>query len=280
MKGLGWVVALVLFAACNAGEDHKPARPPGGGRGAQQERDGSVRDAGDRDASPLVNLDAGKPPLAPVRAQVFSRTLGFRHDSIAAAQAALKTIAARRPVTFAFTEDPAQLTDALPDSDVVVFLMTTGDVLDANQQTKLEAFIRGGGGYVGVHSAADTEYDWPFYGELAGAWFKDHPAIQPAKVVVEATDDPRVSFLPANWMRTDEWYNFRENPRARVTVLLRLDESSYSGGTMGGDHPIAWSHSIDKGRAFYTGFGHTEESWQDPLVVQHVEKALFWAAGR
>lgn len=198
--------------------------------------------------------DAGAP--TPLRIQLFSRTNGFRHDSIEAARAAIGAIAAMHGASMDHTEDPAVLTAALSHTDVVVFLMTTGDVLDADQEAQFEHFIRGGGGFVGVHSAADTEYDWPFYGELNGAWFEDHPAVQPATVIVEAGDDPRVSFLPRRWERTDEWYNFRANPRGEVTVLLRLDESTYTGGTMGADHPIAWSRSIDAGRAFYTGFGH------------------------
>jgi type 1 glutamine amidotransferase len=169
----------------------------------------------------------------------------------------------------------------LPDSDVVVFLMTTGEVLDDTQQTAFEAFIRAGGGFLGVHSAADTEYDWPFYETLNGAWFASHPVIQPAKLRVERPQDPRVAFLPQVWERTDEWYNFRSNPRARVDVLLTLDETSYQGGTMGADHPMVWSHAggpLGEGRAFYTALGHTLESWQDPLFLQHIEAALLWAA--
>ena len=180
------------------------------------------------------------------------------------------------------TEEPAELAAALPQSDVVVFLMTSGDVLDAPEQAALEAHVRRGGGFVGVHSAADTEYDWPFYGTLAGAWFKDHPAIQRARLHVERDLSPRLDFLPESWEREDEWYNFRDNPRAEpaVRVLMTLDESSYQGGSMGPDHPIAWCRELDAGRSFYTGLGHTTESWQDPLFVQHIAAGLRWAARR
>jgi type 1 glutamine amidotransferase len=225
------------------------------------------------------DLDAGPAP-GPVRILIFSRTTGFRHDSIEPARSALAAIAQRRNAVLETTEDPAVLIGRLEMTDVVVFLMTTGDVLDAAQQQQFEAYIRQGGGFAGVHSAADTEYDWPFYGELNGAWFKDHPAVQAATIIVDATDDPLVSFLPREWMRSDEWYNFRENPRSRVKVLLRLDESTYSGGNMGADHPIAWTRTIDQGRAFYTGLGHTPETWEEPLVLRHVEQGVFWAAGR
>src|SRR5262245_24543425 len=155
-----------------------------GGRGGAGA--GAAADGGDA-ASPEEDAaidDAGAPAQKPLRIAVFSRTLGFRHDSIPAAQDALRGIAQRTKASATFTEDAAQLIAHLPETDVVVFLMTTGDVLDTAQQTSFESFIRGGGGYVGIHSAADTEYDWPFYGEVVGAWFKDHPAIQKAKVLV------------------------------------------------------------------------------------------------
>lgn len=224
--------------------------------------------------------DAMTVPPSPLRIVVFSRTAGYRHDAIAPGQTALADIAARHGATFEMTEDPAQLVATLPRTDVVVFFMTTGDVLADAEQTQFEAFIRNGGGFLGVHSAADTEYDWPFYETLNGAWFSDHPAIQAAKLVRASADHPATSFLPATWERTDEWYNFRSNPRGRVQVLLTLDEKSYQGGTMGNDHPIAWSHSIDRGRAFYTALGHTLESWKEPLFLQHIERALLWTAGR
>jgi len=210
---------------------------------------------------------------------VFSKTAGYRHGSIAPATAALFQIAAAHDASIESTEDAAVLVTKLSSASVVVFLMTTGDVLDAAQQTELEQYMLRGGGFVGVHSAADTEYDWPFYRDLNGAWFSGHPVVQPASLIVE--EHELVSFLPREWMRTDEWYNFQDNPRARgVTVLLRLDERSYSGGTHGEDHPIAWAHAVGEGRSFYTGLGHTRESWEEPQLLQHVERGLLWAAGK
>ena len=146
--------------------------------------------------------------------------------------------------------------------------MTTGDVLDAAGQTAFETWIAGGGNYVGVHSAADTEYDWPFYGQLVGAYFKQHPAaIQPAAVKIEVTDHPATAGLPSAWMRTDEWYDFQTNPRATVTVLATVDESTYTGGTMGADHPIVWTHTTTGGgRALYTAMGHTMESLRGAAI--------------
>ncbi|MBP2708702.1 carbohydrate-binding protein, partial [Microbispora sp. RL4-1S] len=138
--------------------------------------------------------------------------------------------------------------------------------------------IDGGGGYVGVHSAADTEYDWPYYGQLMGAWFNNHPAIQQATVRTEDTTNPATAGLPSAWTRTDEWYNYRTNPRANVHVLQTLDESSYSGGNMG-DHPITWCHPQGSGRSFYTGLGHTNESYAETNFRNLLVGGIKYAAG-
>ncbi|MBA2946559.1 ThuA domain-containing protein [Streptomyces himalayensis] len=214
------------------------------------------------------------------RVLVFSKTAGFRHDSIPDGIAALKELGQANGFTVDATEDAGAFTTAgLSRYDAVVFLSTTGDVLDATQQAAFESYIEHGGGYVGVHAAADTEYDWPFYGGVVGAYFQNHPAIQPAAVDVEDRAHPATSHLPAVWNRTDEWYNYRANPRQDVHVLASLDESSYTGGTMNGDHPIAWCHEYGGGRAFYTGGGHTKESYADPAFRQHLLGGIQWARG-
>ena len=144
----------------------------------------------------------------------------------------------------------------------------------------MAGWIAGGGNWVGVHSASDTEYNWPFYGQLVGAYFKQHPAIQPATVKIEVADHPATAGLPSAWMRTDEWYDFQTNPRATTSVLMTIDESSYSGGTMGEDHPLVWAHPTGGGgRAIYTEMGHTAESYTDPLFRGHLVGAIRWAAG-
>ncbi|WP_221330102.1 ThuA domain-containing protein [Actinoplanes sp. L3-i22] len=210
---------------------------------------------------------------------VFSKTAGFRHDSIAAGTQAIRELGAAGNFTVTATEDAAAFTD-LSKYEAVVFLNTTGDVLDAAQQTAFESYVRGGGGYVGVHAAADTEYDWPFYGELVGAWFASHPAIQPATVKVEDRAQAATAHLPQSWPRTDEWYNYRTNPRSTAHVLATLDESSYSGGGMGADHPHAWCKTLSSGRSFYTGGGHTIESYSDPAFRAHLLGGIRYAAGR
>ncbi|MFF9396118.1 ThuA domain-containing protein [Streptomyces griseoluteus] len=227
-----------------------------------------------------VTGPAAAKPTETGRVLVFSKTAGFRHDSIPDGVAALQQLGATDGLTVDATEDATAFTTRnLRRYEAVVFLSTTGDVLDPAQQRAFEGYIRRGGGYVGVHAAADTEYDWPFYGGLAGAWFDSHPAIQPATVVVEDHAHPSTAALPARWERTDEWYNYRSNPRARAHVLASLDESSYSGGTMNGDHPIAWCQSYQGGRAFYTGGGHTRESYADPAFRAHLLGGLRWATG-
>lgn len=214
------------------------------------------------------------------RVLVFSKTAGFRHDSIPDGIAAVKALGRQHGFTVDATEDAAAFNDKrLSRYTAVVFLSTTGDVLGAAQQQAFERYIARGGGYVGVHAAADTEYDWPFYGELAGAYFQSHPAVQPATVRVEDRAHPASAHLTAAWDRTDEWYNYRSNPRTRAHVLAALDESTYSGGTMGGDHPIAWCQEYRGGRAFYTGGGHTRQSFADPAFRTHLLGGIRWATG-
>ncbi|MGW1468977.1 ThuA domain-containing protein [Streptomyces sp. NPDC002308] len=234
-------------------------------------------------AALLLGCVAGPSAAHPAEAKrvlVFSKTAGFRHDSIPEGIAAVRELATQGGFAVDATEDSAAFTAKnLRRYDAVVFLSTTGDVLDDHQQRAFEGYIRHGGGYVGVHAAADTEYDWDFYGGLAGAWFQAHPAIQPATVRVEDRAHPSTAGLARTWNRTDEWYNYRSNPREHAHVLASLDESSYQGGTMGGDHPIAWCQEYRGGRAFYTGGGHSKESYAEPAFRQHLLGGIRWAIG-
>lgn len=215
-----------------------------------------------------------------LRLLVFSKTGGFRHASIKDGITAIKKLAAEKGVAVDFTEDASLFTDAnLAHYNAVVFLLTSGDILDNAQKAAFERYIRGGGGYAGVHSAADTEHQWSWYGELVGAYFRSHPHIQPATVDVIDRHNPSTSMLPQHWMRTDEWYNFATNPRNSVHVLMTVDEKTYQGGTMGAFHPIAWYHAYDGGRAWYTALGHTSESYSEPLFLQHLWGGIMYAAG-
>ena len=210
---------------------------------------------------------------------VFSKTSAFRHDSIPAAVQAIKDLAGRGNYSVTATEDASAFTAGnLARYQAVVFVSTTGDVLDNAQQAAFQSYVNGGGGYVGIHAASDAEYSWPYYGTLVGAWFKNHPAIQQATVDNEDRTHPATRHLGATSVRTDEWYNFGTNPRPGVHVLQSLDESSYSGGDMK-DHPITWCHNIDKGRSFYTGLGHASESYSDDSFRTLLVGAIRWASG-
>ena len=224
---------------------------------------------------------AGRPAAEASRFSilVFTKTAGFRHDSIPAGIAAIRALGSEHGFSVVSSEDTSVFNEVeLAKFRVVVFLNTTGDILNPVEQAAFETFIRLGGGFVGIHSATDTEYDWPWYGQLVGAYFQSHPAIQRAVVKRVDSSDASTAPLPPEWLRTDEWYNFQDDPRSRVTVLLNLDETTYNGGTMGESHPLAWRHEYDGGRAWYTAMGHTEESYSEPLFVSHILGGILWAA--
>ncbi|WP_153454261.1 ThuA domain-containing protein [Streptomyces smaragdinus] len=237
-------------------------------------------------ASVALALAAGALPPSAFAADpaydvlVFSRTAGFRHDSIPAGTDAVRALGTANNFTVTATEDPGAFTPGnLARYEAVVFLNTTGDVLDDAQQSALQAHVDGGHGFVGVHAAADTEYGWGYYGTLVGARFASHPAIQQARVVTEDRTHPATAQLGPDWTRTDEWYNYQSNPRPSVRVLQSLDEASYSGGSMSGDHPITWCHAQGTGRSFYTGLGHTAESYTDPAFRSLLLGGIRYAAG-
>ncbi|MFC4591582.1 ThuA domain-containing protein [Sphaerisporangium corydalis] len=228
-------------------------------------------------ASALAPVPAG---AAAYKVLVFSKTAGFRHDSIPAGVQAVRDLSASGGFTVTATEDATAISTAnLAQYQAVVFLSTTGDLLDDTQQNALRAYVDGGGGFVGVHAAADAEYGWPYYGQLVGAWFASHPNIQQATVRTEDRAHAATAHLAPTWPRTDEWYNYRANPRSAVHVLQNLDEGSYTGGTMGGDHPITWCHPQGAGRSFYTGLGHTQESYADPAFRTMLLGGIAYAAG-
>ena len=242
-----------------------------------------------------VQVLAADDPAKKLRALVFSKTAGFRHDSIPAGITAIGGLATSKNWQVDATEDASLFTAAvLSHYDVVIFLSTTGDVLNAAQQTAFENYVKSGKGYVGIHAASDTEYDWPWYGQLVGAYFRNHPAGTPtATVVTEDATDPSSTGLPARWTRTDEWYNFKAptnqsnddySPRATtgVHVLLTMDEATYAeddGNATDDDHPISWCRRYDGGRSWYTGMGHTQQSFSEPQFLSHFGTGIEIAAG-
>jgi type 1 glutamine amidotransferase len=216
---------------------------------------------------------------------VFSKTTGFRHDSIPVAIATIRRLGDEHRFGVEQTEDERRFTDRnLERYDAVVFLSTTGEPLARpSHRGAFQRYIRRGGGFVGVHAASDSFARWPWYVGLVGARFRRHaPGTSVADVVVEDRRTPATRGLPRVWRRVDEWYAFRSNPRGRVHVLATLDERTYDpdGAAMGADHPIAWCHRYDGGRSVYTAMGHTSASYREPLFVAHLLGAIEMAAGR
>jgi type 1 glutamine amidotransferase len=215
---------------------------------------------------PVTRLHAAAHP----RLLVFSKTAGFRHDCIPTAQLALIQLGKDNGFDVDTTEDASVFEyKHLRKYAAVLFLNTTGNVLDDQQQAAMEKYIHKGGGFMGIHAATDTEYEWPWYNKLVGAWFTSHPKQQTATLLVVDRDHDATRHLDTTWSRWDEWYNFKDlNPD--VHVLIKIDEHSYEGGKNGDNHPMAWYHDFEGGRAFYTEMGHTKESYSDKTYMRHV----------
>jgi type 1 glutamine amidotransferase len=223
-----------------------------------------------------------------VRLLVFTRTEEFRHASIADAVRVLGALPVGERITVSFTEEATAFTDeGLAAFDVVAFVNTTGDVLNPPEERALERFVHRGRGFVGVHAAADTEHDWPWYGRLVGAYFLSHPQL-PVEVTTTTEDrsHPATAHLPPTFQFIDEIYNFDRNPRPDNTILLTIDEAGFiypnvpPTPSMGADHPVAWCKDFEGGRSFYTTFGHRAETWDDPRFQRHLLAAVRWAAFR
>jgi len=216
-------------------------------------------------------------------ALVFSKTAAFRHESITAGKKALASMAADKGVEVRFTEDATQFTESnLKRYNTVIFLSTTGDVLNPEQQAAFERYIQAGGGYVGVHAATDTEYEWPWYGKLAGAYFLDHPStpsnVQKGKFIVKLKNHWATKGMPDAFERADEFYSFKDIS-TNINVVLTIDETSYVGGKNPDFHPISWYQEFDGGRSFYTAMGHTNESFAEPLFLNHLWAGINYAMG-
>jgi cytochrome c len=217
-----------------------------------------------------------------IRILIFSKTAGFRHGSIPTGIEAIKRLGLQHHIIVDTTENASAFhKENLKRYNAVVFLNTTGDVLNPEQQSNFERFIQAGGGYVGIHAAADTEHDWPWYGRLSGARFAGHPNdpnVQKGMFCVLDKKHPATQGIPEKWERTDEFYNFKQiNPE--IKVLIVIDEKSYHGGTNGGNHPMSWYHEFDGGRSFYTNMGHTNEAFSEPLFLKHLLGGIQYAAG-
>lgn len=229
----------------------------------------------------LVGL--APPAEAAERLLVLTATAGYRHEAIPATLAAIEDLARPLGLTLERRDGPPPLPDLkLEGIAAVVLAQTTGDFLAPAAERALEDFVRGGGGLLGVHAAADAEHAWPGYEALLGAWFRSHPPGLQSTVVRFADDLPGLAGLGGGraWPVTDELYDFRSNPRGRVRVIATIDERTYEGGRMGADHPIAWCHEPGNGRSWYTGLGHRPELFADPVFREHLGRGLAWVTRR
>lgn len=232
--------------------------------------------------APVTTAQQAKPTKSP-RILVFSKTSGFYHQSIPSGIAAIQKLGKENNFQVDTTKNAAYFVeDSLKKYSAVVFLSTTQNVLNADQQVAFERYIQAGGGFMGIHAAADTEYNWPWYNKLVGAYFLSHPNnpnVRKATISIIDSTHQAMKGLPARWERNDEWYNYKSiNPD--LNVLAKLDEETYEGGENGDNHPIAWYHEFDGGRAFYTGSGHTNESFSEPLFMNHVLGGIRYAIGQ
>ena len=212
---------------------------------------------------------------------IFCKTAGFHHASIAVGIPAIIKLGQQHNFDVDTTTDATKFTyDNLKQYAAVIFLSTTGHVLNDAQQREFEKYIRAGGGFVGIHSATDTEYDWAWYGNLVGAYFRNHPSVQQvATLHIVDPNFPATKGLPSEWKRLDEWYNFKWIA-PNLHILITIDEKTYTGGNNGDNHPMSWYHEYDGGRAFYTELGHTDESYSDPLYLQHLLGGIKYAMGK
>jgi len=214
---------------------------------------------------------AGTPAI---RVLMLTATAGFRHDSIATAREVVNSLG----FTVTTTEDLNRFSTAgLSDVDVIMFALTSGELpFTAAQRAALIDAVNGGKGFIGIHSATDTLYEFPDYGRLVGAYFKEHPWTQQARVLVEDASHPATGIRDAFTLE-EEFYTFRDNPRGRVQVLLRLDAASVN---TTGDYPLAWAHSFGSGRAYYNALGHFPATWRDARFQSQLTAAIRWTAGR
>ncbi len=215
------------------------------------------------------------------RVLVFSKTMGYHHNSIAAGNIAIIKLGMLNGFSVDTTKDAAEFNSKnLKKYNAVIFLSTTGNVLNDEQQKAFESYIEHGGGFAGIHAATDTEYDWPWYNKLVGAYFNSHPKQQNAVLHVIDTTFIATKNLPTEWKRWDEWYNFKSIQLEDLHVLLTIDEKSYIGGENADFHPMSWYHDFDGGRAFYTALGHTDESFSEPFFLQHLLGGIKYAIGK
>lgn len=232
-----------------------------------------------------ASLATAAPAETAWRVLVFSKTTGYRHASITNGVAVIRELGTQGGFGVDATEDSTTFTETnLAQYKAVVFLSVTGEVLTSAQKTAFRDYLLKGGGLAAIHGSVfgplACEDKWSWYGEMFCCAFSNHSAVVAGTIKIEDGTNPSTRRLPQVWPRTDEWYNFTGTPRGCAHVLATMDESSYPGGSMGADHPIAWCRRIGQGRMWYTALGHTESSFDEPLFRQHLLGGIQLAAGK
>jgi len=222
------------------------------------------------------------------KALLVTTTRGWHHESLHSGVLAIQQLGVKNNFDVTLWEDPNGFTDKyLEQFKVVIFLNTTGDIFDSAQQKVMERFIQSGKGFVGIHSASDTEYDWPWYTKMVGRMFHIHPAVQTARLTILDSSFPGLQGFTGNKLWTDEWYEFGPEKISGLNNIMSVDESSYNpvadwgdkkGKGMGKLHPVAWYHNYDGGRSFYTALGHIPANFGDPAFLNFLNAGIFWAA--
>jgi uncharacterized protein len=224
------------------------------------------------------------------KALLVTTTRGWHHESLHAGVLAIQQLGVKNYFDVVLFENPEGFTDKYVEQfKVIIFLNTTGDIFDSAQQKVMERFIQSGKGFVGIHSASDTEYDWEWYTKLVGRMFQIHPVIQTAKINIVDSLFPGVEGFTGNRLWTDEWYEFGPEKTSGIKNILTIDESTYNpkvewahrnkkGVGMGKLHPAAWYHNYDGGRSFYTALGHLPVVYSDPIFLHHLYAGIYWAA--
>ncbi len=211
---------------------------------------------------------------------LFTKTAGYRHDNIEKGVDVLKRLYVENGCQVVHSEDAdIFLSDSISSFDAVLFFSTTGTIFNETQKEAFQKYIRSGKGFMGVHAATDTEHQWPWYNRLVGAYFMSHPAVQEAKIDVLNRKHPSTRHLSKIWLHKDEWYDFKDI-QPGLTVLMNLDETSYKDGKMGTNHPIAWFQEFEGARMFYTGLGHTKESFDSPTFLKHLVGGMKYVLGK
>ena len=221
------------------------------------------------------------------RVLYVTQSAGFKHQVLPLSEEILPQIGTRaNAFETTVAHDVSGITaDNLKNYDAVVFY-TTGELpMTDEQKAAFMEFVRGGKGFVGIHSATDTFYKWADYGTLVGGYFNDHPWHKEVTVRVEDRTSPATRHLPASFTLNDEIYQFKDWSRSDVHVLLSLDPSSVDltlprVKRTDKDFALAWTKNVGKGRMFYTALGHEPAVWQDERFQQHLVGGIKWAIGR